>query len=306
MIGRVRLSAGRAGRAFSIALLGLCASGLVMGQARQVEPAEVPEAVRIPRPSAEEVETARRGLAEFLRTADEATRAIVERYGGLLEVRTPPANTAILPNLSQQFRAKHELNLEAARGGDIELLLMGDSITDFWRNTEGAYAGKSVLDANFGQWRTGNFGIAGDTTQGVLYRLKNGEGQGFSPRAVMLMIGTNNTGRNTAEEIAEGIGAVVLELQRDFPEARILLLGIFPRGRATDAVRGMIAEINERISRLHNGDSVHYLDIGERFLDGDGNIPASVMSDGLHPSTEGYRIWAEAVREPLTGLMSAN
>jgi beta-glucosidase len=119
----------------------------------------------------------------------------------------------------------------------------------------------------------------------------------------MLMIGTNNTRRNTAREIAEGVGAVVLELQRDFPGAEILLLGVFPRGGAADPVRGTIAGINERISRLDDGETVHYLDIGEAFLDGDGNIPASVMSDGLHPSTEGYRLWAEAVIEPLTGLM---
>ena len=102
---------------------------------------------------------------------------------------------------------------------------MGDSITDFWRNADGPYAGKPVLDKHFGQWKIANFGIAGDTTQGVLYRLQNGEGQGFSPKAIMLMIGTNNTARNTAAEIAEGVGAVVLELQKDFPQAKILLLG---------------------------------------------------------------------------------
>jgi lysophospholipase L1-like esterase len=230
----------------------------------------------------------------------------VETYPGVLEVRTPPPNTAIVPNLAQFFRAKHEQNLEVARQGDVELLLMGDSITDFWRNTDGAFAGKRVLDEQFGQWKIGNFGIAGDTTQGVLYRLDNGEGTGFEPRAVMLMIGTNNTARNTAPEIAEGIGAIVLNLRNNFPDAKILLLGIFPRSGADDPVRATIKEINERIARLHDGKSVHYLDIGAEFLDDQGNIPASVMSDGLHPSTEGYRIWANAVKEPLTQLMRAD
>jgi lysophospholipase L1-like esterase len=289
-------------RACALVLILLFAA-TVAPAAPQAEPAEVPDLVRVPRPTAAEVETVRRGLTEFLRAADPETRGIVERYPGLLEVSVPAENTAIVPNLSPQFRAKHEQNLEVARQGDIELLLMGDSITDFWRNTEGAYAGKSVLDEYFGRWKVANFGIAGDTTEGVLYRLQNGEGRGFSPRAIMLMIGTNNTRRNTAREIAEGVGAVVLELQRDFPGAEILLLGVFPRGGAADPVRGTIAGINERISRLDDGETVHYLDIGEAFLDGDGNIPASVMSDGLHPSTEGYRLWAEAVIEPLTGLM---
>ncbi|MBP1624855.1 MAG: GDSL-like Lipase/Acylhydrolase, partial [Acidobacteria bacterium] len=139
--------------------------------------------------------------------------------------------------------------------------------------------------------------------QGVLYRLQHGEGQGFSPKAVMLMIGTNNTGRNTAAEIAEGIGAVVLELKKDFPSAKILLLGIFPRGPAKDPVRGTIAEINNIISRLHDGDRVHYLDIGAKFLDAEGSISKEIMSDALHPSAKGYELWAEAVKEPLANLM---
>ena len=181
---------------------------------------------------------------------------------------------------------------------------MGDSITDFWRNTEGAFAGKAVQDKYFGQWKIANFGIAGDTTQGVLYRLQNGEGKGFSPRAIMLMIGTNNTARNSAAEIAEGVGAIVLELQKDFPQAKILLLGIFPRSRPGDPVRATITEINEKISKLHDGDRVQYLDIGSRFLDASGIIAADIMSDLLHPGPKGYEIWAQAVVEPLTRLMS--
>ena len=274
-------------------------------QPQSAQPAPVPAVVAIPRPSASEVETARRSLARFLETADPATRAVVQKYPGLLEVRTPPPNTAIIPNLAPNFRAKHEANLEVARRGDSEVLFMGDSITDFWRNETGQFAGKPVLDKYFGQWKVANFGIAGDTTQGVLFRLQNGEGRGFSPKAIMLMIGTNNTARNTAAEIAEGIGAVVLELQRDFPQARILLLGIFPRGRATDPVRATIASINASVAKLHDGNRVHYLDIGSAFLDAAGNIPADVMSDGLHPSTKGYEIWAKAVSEPLSKLMTA-
>jgi lysophospholipase L1-like esterase len=160
-----------------------------------------------------------------------------------------------------------------------------------------------VLEKNFGHWNVANFGIAGDTTQGVLYRLQNGEGAGFSPRAIMLMIGTNNIGRNTGEEIAEGIGAVVLQLRKSFPEAKILLLGVFPRSAANDPVRQTIRDINTAISKLHDGEKTHYLDIGAKFLDADGKIPADVMSDALHPSSKGYEIWAEAVAAPLTKLL---
>lgn len=267
-------------------------------------PAAVPAAVTIPRPTAAEIQVARDSFAKFLASTDSATRSVLQKYPGLLEVRPPAPNTAILPGLAPQFQAKHQANREVAKQGDAELLFMGDSITDFWRNADGPFAGKPVLDKHFGQWKVANFGIAGDTTNGVLYRLQNGEGQGFSPRAIMLMIGTNNTARNSAAEIAEGIGAVVLELQRDFPQAKILLLGVFPRGRPTDPVRTTIAEINRTIAKLDDGERVHYLDIGAQFLAADGTIPADVMSDLLHPSAKGYEIWAQAVKEPLTELMS--
>ncbi len=282
------------------------ASTRAFGQMPPAEPAPAPKAVAIARPTAEEVQIAERSLAKFLETADPAVKVINEKYPGLISVRVPPPNSAIYPNLLPFFQSKHEANLEVAQKGDIEVLFMGDSITDFWRNTEGVFAGKPVLDKYFGHLKVANFGIAGDTTQGVLYRLQHGEGQGFSPKAVMLMIGTNNTQRNTAAEIAEGVGAVVLEMQKDFPKAKILLLGIFPRGPAHDPVRETIAEINSIIARLHDGDRVHYLDIGSKFLDAEGNIPKDVMSDALHPSTRGYEIWAEAVKEPLANLLKEN
>jgi lysophospholipase L1-like esterase len=267
-------------------------------------PVPVPAAVAIARPSDAEVEIARRSFTQFVEKADPATRAVLRKYPSLLEVRAPGPNSAIVPALAPMFQAKHQANLQVAQQGDAEVLFMGDSITDFWRNAEGPFAGKAVFDKSFGQWKVANFGIAGDTTQGVLYRLQNGEGRGFNPRAIMLMIGTNNTARNSAAEIAEGIGAIVLELQKDFPKAKILLLGVFPRGRtAADPVRASITQINSIISRLHDGTRVHYLDIGAKFLDASGAIPQDVMSDALHPSTKGYEIWAEAVKEPLTALM---
>jgi lysophospholipase L1-like esterase len=120
----------------------------------------------------------------------------------------------------------------------------------------------------------------------------------------MLMIGTNNTGRNSAGEIAEGVGAIVMELQKDYPDARILLLAIFPRNRAGDPVRDTIAQINKTIQKLDDGKKVFYLDIGQGFLDASGNIPADIMADALHPTAKGYEIWAKAVIEPITAMMN--
>ena len=205
-----------------------------------------------------------------------------------------------MPALAPQFQAKHQANLAVAKQGDAEVLFMGDSITDFWRNAEGPFAGKPVLDKHFGQWKVANFGIAGDTTQGVLYRLQNGEGKGFSPRAVMLMIGTNNTARNTAAEIAEGIGAIVLELQRDFPQAKILLLGVFPRGRPNDPVRATIAEINRR-SRSCTTATGCTTSTSARSSSTPRQHSGRRDERLLHPAPKGYEIWAQAVKEPLRG-----
>src|SRR5258706_15231448 len=127
---------------------------------------------------------------------------------------------------AQRMGPRHEGFIEIAKKGNIDLLLHGDSITDWWVQGD---ANKAVFEKYFGNIKTANFAVAGDTTQGVLWGLKNGEGQGFQPKAVMLMVGTNNTGASTAPEIAEGVGAVVMELRRDFPDGKILLVPIFPR-----------------------------------------------------------------------------
>ncbi len=221
------------------------------------------------------------------------------------------ANTAIIPNLSPGFRKAHTNNVEVAKKGDIDLLFMGDSITDWWRNPgrgepiNGAipYGGKAVFEKHFGSMRTANFGIAGDTTQGVLFRLRDGEGEGFKPKAIMLMIGTNNTGRNSAPEIAMGVADVVFELRKDFPDAKILLLAIFPR---SSGAQKEINEINPMISALNDGQHVFYMNIGSKFLAADGSIPKDIMSDGLHPTSKGYEIWANAVQDKLMELMQIN
>jgi lysophospholipase L1-like esterase len=138
----------------------------------------------------------------------------------------------------------------------------------------------------------------------VLWGLHNGEAQGFQPKAVMLMIGTNNTGANTAPEIAEGIGAVVLEMRRDFPDAKILLLAIFPRSLPGDPVRDKIADVNATIAKLDDQAHVFYLDIGSKFLDEKGVFwPDSFRPDNLHPQAKGYVFWGEAVQAKLAQLL---
>jgi lysophospholipase L1-like esterase len=301
-------------RLTALLLLGSLALNVPVGRAADAAaaapvPAPVPAAVAIARPSPSEVAHATESLQRFIAQADPATQAIVAKYPDLIAVRPPRANPCLLPRGNPGFSAKHEANVALAQKGNIDLLFMGDSINDFWRNEGPAgvsnppRAGKAIFDKYYGAMKAANLGIGGDTTQGVIYRLRNGEGQGFQPKVVMLMIGTNNAVSASSAEIAEGVGAVVMEMRKDFPAAKILLLGIFPRGNPGDAVRKTVLDVNPIIAKLHDGKNVFYLDIGPKFLDQNGVIQPDIMADKLHPNEKGYEIWAEAVKEPLAELM---
>jgi lysophospholipase L1-like esterase len=265
-------------------------------------PAPVPPEVAIPRPTLAELAEVNGAVKRFIDTDRSAVKPLLQKYESLLMLQPPRLNVAATYTQTAQRRGpRHEGFVEIAKQGNIDLLLHGDSITDWWVQGD---ANKAMFDKYFGGIRTANFAIAGDTTQGVLWGLKNGEGQGYQPKAVMLMIGTNNSGASTAPEIAEGVGAIVLELRKDFPDAKILLLAIFPRSTPGDPVRDKLAEVNRIIARLDDQRHVFFMDIGARFLDDKGVfLPDSFRPDNLHPQAKGYEIWGEAVSQKLAQLM---
>jgi lysophospholipase L1-like esterase len=201
---------------------------------------------------------------------------------------------------------RHEGFVAMARKGGIDLLFLGDSITDAWGG-EGHNAkanGKDVFAKEFEPLKAANFGIGGDRTQHVLWRIQNGELDGIHPKVIMLMIGTNNTGSNKAEEIADGITAIVKEIHMRLPEIKVLLLGIFPRGQKPYSIRDKIKQVNAIISKLDDsGKTVKYLDIGDKFLQPDGMISNEIMYDYLHLTPKGYQIWADAVKGPIDELL---
>jgi lysophospholipase L1-like esterase len=184
-----------------------------------------------------------------------------------------------------------QANIAAAKGKSFDLVFDGDSITDHWRDT-----GKAVWAASFGGRRVVNFAISGDRVENLLWRLDHGQADGLHPKLIVLLIGTNDTWATT-DQVVEGITAAVAEYRRLCPEAHLLLLGLFPKANpATHPIRAMIAEINRRLALLDDGKTVTFLDIGQRFLAADGKITPEIMPDELHPSAEGYRIWAEAIK----------
>jgi lysophospholipase L1-like esterase len=264
-------------------------------------PAPVPPEVAIPRPTPSELEQVNAAVKRFIDTDRTPVQPLLKKFEPLMLLQPPRLNVAAtFTQTNQRMGPRHEGFVATAKQGNIDLLLHGDSITDWWQ----LEANKPVFDKYFGSIRTANFAVAGDTTQGVLWGLRNGEGQGFQPKAVMLMIGTNNSGQQTGPEIAEGVGAVVMELRRNFQAAKILLLAIFPRSTPGDPVRDKLAEVNRIIARLDDQKNVFFLDIGAKFLDEKGVfLPDSFRPDNLHPQAKGYEIWGEAVSAKLAELM---
>jgi lysophospholipase L1-like esterase len=228
------------------------------------------------------------------------------------------ANTAVVPAIRPDYSPeqlatwmkRHEEFVAIARQGKVDVLFLGDSITDYWRSR-----GKPVWDRNFASLRAANFGISGDRTQQVLWRITHGELDGIQPQVVVLLIGTNNTDpglgtnsltpKNTVPEIIEGITAIVRTVQAKVPGVKILLLGVFPRGQKDAPVRREIAAINAGATKLADGRKVRFLDVGPKFLTPDGDLPAALMPDLLHPNEAGYEIWAAALKGPLAELLEA-
>ncbi len=204
------------------------------------------------------------------------------------------------------------LNKRVKDAPDAELLFIGDSITQGWeaagpkdRLGQDGPGPKDVWEKSYGKRKAINLGIGGDRTQHVLWRLQNGNLDGIKPKAAVVMIGTNNSNGedNTPTQIVEGIQAIVKELQKRQPQMKILLLGIFPRSENFSAQRGKITQINQVIQKLDDGKNVFYLDLGHRFLDPDGILPAEIMPDYLHLSKKGYEIWADAIEPTLAKLL---
>jgi lysophospholipase L1-like esterase len=201
---------------------------------------------------------------------------------------------------------RHKSFVAIAQQGNVDLLFVGDSITDWFSNPRGGQpaTGLEVWNANFGAFKPANFGIAGDTTQGVLWRMQNGELEGFKARLIVLMLGTNNINRNPVDEIVDGNRLIIEEFKKRQPQAKVLVLGVFPRNAdPASPLRATIKEMNGKLAKLADNKQVFFKDIGEKFLTPDGTLTQEIMPDGLHPSAKGYQVWADAIIGDVKTLM---
>ena len=199
------------------------------------------------------------------------------------------------------FVKSHASFLDVAKKGGVDVLFLGDSITAGWRG-----AGKDAWAKNFEPLKSANFGIGGDRTQHVLWRITNGELDGIKPKVAVLMIGTNNSGADPAADIAEGVTEIVKTIRTKSPETKVLLLAVFPRGaKIPNTGNDKLIEVNKTIAKLDDGKTVRFLDLGPKFLDKEGQLPKETMPDFLHLSPKGYEIWAESMLPLLKEMLGS-
>lgn len=213
---------------------------------------------------------------------------------------TPKSRTpedAITPAIKDANR--HAEFLHRITEGKVGLLFLGDSIMDGWpRRGEWSWL-------KFAPYNPANFGVSGDRTEHLLWRITHGELDGIAPKVVVLMIGTNNIGllSEKPEWVANGVKKIVETIHGKLPDTKVLLLGVFPRATQESAPRKALGEINRIIAGLDNGRNTRYLDLGKNFLDANGEIPDDIMPDKLHPSAKGYAIWYSAMQPLLEAMM---
>jgi lysophospholipase L1-like esterase len=195
---------------------------------------------------------------------------------------------------------RHRHFLKVVEKGEGDVIFLGDSITQGWEGP-----GKKAWTDTIAPFNAVNLGLSGDQTGHVIWRITVGkEIEPLKPKLAVIMIGTNNMRSHKADEIAGGVKAIIAELQKQKPDMKILLLGIFPRSeKPTDDVRTKIKTCNEIIAKSADGKKIFYKDIGEKFLEKDGTLDKKVMPDFLHLSPTGYEIWANAIKDDLSKLL---
>ena len=188
-----------------------------------------------------------------------------------------------------------------AEDKNIDLLFVGDSITQGWEN-EGA----KVWAEKIAPLNAFNIGFSGDRTENVIWRLQQGAVEGLAPKLAVLMIGTNNTGhrQERPEHTLAGIRMIVNELRERLPNTRVLILAVFPRdAQPTGPLRMINTQVNQLLPSLADNQWVYFADVNNVFLDNEGKLSESIMPDLLHPNEKGYALWAAALLPHVNALI---
>ena len=202
-----------------------------------------------------------------------------------------PTKTAMPIRSPWPAREQEKRDQIAKSGGSIDLVFVGDSITHGWEN-EGR--GKKLYDNLRKTYSILNLGYSGNRTQNMVWRLENGELDGYKAKLFMVMAGTNNI--EPAEEVAAGVRRILDLIRSRQPQAEILLLPIFPRGKtAADAANAKNAKVNEIIKDFADGAHILWCDFTPELRDSAGGISGNLSPDRLHLNEAGYGIWLKHV-----------
>ncbi len=206
------------------------------------------------------------------------------------------------PRVEEWWFKRQAEKIGAMKEGEYELLMVGDSITHNFESI-----GEKVWKKHFEPLKALNLGFGGDRTNHVLWRLDHMPKPKSPPKAAVVMIGTNNIcwGSDKPREAADGVKAIAAKLQNLYPEAKVLVLGVFPRRRElSHPHRKQIIELNSYLPELLKDlKNVTFLDIGPKFLDEKGHLSKEMMPDTTHPSEAGHQVWADALEGPLKAIL---
>lgn len=237
-----------------------------------------------------------------------AAFAALALFGSAEQPPVPSIAMIAEPRTIDSWKQQHESIVKRSQKGGVDVAFVGDSMTHRWQ-----LEGKEVWDESFAAWKPMNLGIGGDRTQNLLWRITTGkELVGIEPKVFVLLIGTNNLASHKPDEIATGVKVIVAELQKQKPQARILVLGLLPRSgtpvadreeiASSDHLQPLIETINASLNTMRD-ENVRFLNFGKLYLNRDGGLPKSLMPDYLHLSTAGYRILAKALAQPVDDML---
>lgn len=212
------------------------------------------------------------------------------------------------PRTDANSRLAHGQLVEKAKKGGIDVYFVGDSITRRWGASDPQYADRLAnWKANFFGWNAADFGWGADRIENILWRLENGELDGVHPKVIVVLAGTNNVGTvpggdAQVADITRGLRAIRDVCRARAPGATIILTAIFPRNDSV-AVMPIIRAVNRNIAGLCDGKTVRYLDVNDRLADRDGKLFPGMTVDQLHPTVQGYQVWADGLKPIFTELL---
>ncbi|XP_072049165.1 platelet-activating factor acetylhydrolase IB subunit alpha2-like [Amphiura filiformis] len=194
----------------------------------------------------------------------------------------------------------HTQNVAACKDKEPEVLFVGDSLVQLM-----PHVGDKLWEKFFEPLHCLNIGVGGDATQHVLWRLHNGEIECIKPKAVVVLVGTNNHG-HTAGQVAGGIEAIVRFISEKQPQAHIIVLALPPRGKTPNPLREKNAAVNKLLAKLlPTIPRAELLDAVGDFVQSDGTINPLEMYDYLHFTSMGYEKIFEPLQMRLEDLLSS-